>query len=129
MRVAEFVVPKASGDREDGELIVYYFGGTGGRVEANLQRWTSQFQPASEPVRTTAKVHGLAVDESRCQRHLRRRGSPGCDRAPQQARLPHARDCGRNAEGAVPHQLHRPAGAIDGAGAAFNQFLKSLDFK
>ena len=44
MRVAEFVVPRATGDTEDGQLIVYYFGGTGGSVEANLQRWTSQFQ-------------------------------------------------------------------------------------
>ena len=61
MRVAEFVVPKASGDDEDGELIVYYFGGTGGTVEANLQRWTTQFQSTAAPVRTTATVNGLQL--------------------------------------------------------------------
>ena len=27
MRVAEFVVPKAAGDPEDAEVIIYYFGG------------------------------------------------------------------------------------------------------
>src|SRR5947208_13006916 len=61
MRVAEFIVPKAPGDAEDGELIVYYFGGGGGTVEANLQRWTSQFQSTKEPVRTTATVNGLKL--------------------------------------------------------------------
>ena len=61
MRVAEFVVPKAAGDSEDGELIVYYFGGTGGTVEANLQRWTTQFQSTAAPVRTTATVNGLQL--------------------------------------------------------------------
>ena len=61
MRVAEFVVPKASGDTEDGELIVYYFGGTGGTVEANLQRWASQFQSGTDPIRSTATVNGLRL--------------------------------------------------------------------
>jgi hypothetical protein len=67
MRVAEFVVPKAPGDPEDGELIVHYFGGTGGSVEANLARWTSQFQSAKEPGRTgpvpTIDKAGAAFDQ------------------------------------------------------------------
>ena len=49
---------RATGDTEDGQLIVYYFGGTGGSVEANLQRWTSQFQSSKEPTRTTSTVNG-----------------------------------------------------------------------
>src|SRR5436190_11665660 len=61
MRVAEFVVPRVSGDPEDGELIVYYFGGSGGSVEANLQRWTSQFESAKNPIRTSAVVNGLTL--------------------------------------------------------------------
>ena len=61
MRVAEFVVPKAPGDSEDAEVIVYYFGGGGGSVEANLQRWTSQFQSTTDPVRTAATVNGLKL--------------------------------------------------------------------
>jgi hypothetical protein len=44
MRVAEFVVPKTPGDPEDAELIVYFFGGSGGSVEANIDRWISQMQ-------------------------------------------------------------------------------------
>ena len=61
MRVAEFVVPKTSGDTEDGEVIVYYFGGGGGSVEANLQRWMTQVQSTKEPTRTTATVNGLKL--------------------------------------------------------------------
>jgi len=44
MRVAEFVVPKAAGDAEDAEVIVYFFGGTGGTVDANIDRWIAQMQ-------------------------------------------------------------------------------------
>ena len=44
MRVAEFVVPRAGDDLEDGDVIVYYFGGQGGSVEANVTRWIGQMQ-------------------------------------------------------------------------------------
>lgn len=44
MRVAEFVVPRAAGDSEDAEAIVYFFGGTGGSVDANIDRWIGQMQ-------------------------------------------------------------------------------------
>ena len=130
MRVAEFVVPKAAGDSEDGELIVYYFGGTGGTVEANLQRWTTQFQSTRRSGADDGKGQRAAADESRCQRHVCRRSSPGCDRAPQQARLPHARDrVVETPKGPYFIKLTGPAATIDGASAAFDQFLKSLAFK
>lgn len=44
MRVAEFVVPKSAGDAEDAEAIVYFFGASGGTVEANIDRWIAQMQ-------------------------------------------------------------------------------------
>jgi hypothetical protein len=44
MRVAEFVVPRAAGDAEDGELIIYYFGKGAGTVDANIERWIGQIQ-------------------------------------------------------------------------------------
>src|SRR5438094_7421806 len=44
MRVAEFVVPKAAGDPEDAELIVYFFGITVGSVDSNVDRWIGQMQ-------------------------------------------------------------------------------------
>ena len=44
MRVAEFVLPRTVGDVEDAELVVYYFGGEGGTVAANLERWTNEMR-------------------------------------------------------------------------------------
>lgn len=44
MRKASYVVPRAEGDTEDGELTVFYFGpGQGGSIDANVDRWVGQF--------------------------------------------------------------------------------------
>src|SRR5262244_2962380 len=67
MRVAEFALPRADGDAEDAQLIVYYFGGSGGSVDANMQRWLGQMQqPDGKPSSAVAKkesrkVNGLTV--------------------------------------------------------------------
>jgi hypothetical protein len=67
MRVAQFVLPRAAGDTQDAELVVYYFGGSGGTVEANIERWLAQMQqPDGKPSgsaarRQTRSVNGLAL--------------------------------------------------------------------
>lgn len=67
MRVAEFVVPKAPGDAEDAELIVYFFGGSGGTVDANIDRWVAQIQQPDGSAskdkarRDTQTINGLKV--------------------------------------------------------------------
>jgi hypothetical protein len=68
MRVADFTLPKVAGDAEDGQLTLYYFGGQGGTVQANLDRWIGQMtQPdgrASKDVATTTTMKtasGLAA--------------------------------------------------------------------
>ena len=66
-RVAEYRLPRTVGDIEDAELVVYYFGGDGGTVEANLQRWTNQMRqedgkPSSEVATTTQfEISGFTV--------------------------------------------------------------------
>ena len=129
MRVAEFVVPKASGDSEDAEVIVYYFAGGGGSVDANLQRWTTQFQSTKDPVRTTATVNGLkltTLDVSGTYVAEMRPGSaehynkPGYRMRATVVETP---------KGPYFIKLTGPARTVDGAGAAFNQFLRSLAFK
>lgn len=42
MRVAEFTLPRAAGDSEDVSVVVYFFPGGGGTVQANLDRWIGQ---------------------------------------------------------------------------------------
>ncbi len=58
-RVAQFVLPRAAEDAEDAECTVFYFGGEGGAVELNLERWTNQMlQPDDGPsadVATTSR--------------------------------------------------------------------------
>ncbi len=69
MRKAQFVLPKAAGDPEDGQLIVFYFGpDQGGKVEANVDRWKGMFSTADgKPVaddavkRQTLQVSGMNV--------------------------------------------------------------------
>jgi hypothetical protein len=69
MRTAHYLLPRAEGDAEDGELIVFYFGPReGGPVEANLTRWRGMFTtregeplPADAGRRETFEAGGLKV--------------------------------------------------------------------
>jgi hypothetical protein len=48
MRLTQFKLPKAEGDKEDAELAVFFFrGGGSGSVDANLKRQTAKFEPAA----------------------------------------------------------------------------------
>jgi hypothetical protein len=44
MRKHQYLLPRAEGDPGDGELVVFHFGGGGGSVEANIERWAGQFE-------------------------------------------------------------------------------------
>ena len=45
MRVAQYRLPKATGDTEDASLVLYYFGqGQGGSTAANMERWVGQMK-------------------------------------------------------------------------------------
>lgn len=68
VRAGQWRIPRAAGDTEDGELILFFFGkGQGGRAEDNLERWYRQFTQADgRPSRDAAvvtirTVHGLKV--------------------------------------------------------------------
>ena len=62
MRVAQFDLPRVDQDTEDAELIVYYFGGDGGSVELNLERWTNQMlQPDDRPSADAATTTSFEV--------------------------------------------------------------------
>ena len=68
MRVAQYKLPKAEGDKEDGSLVLYYFGANGGGgTQANIDRWIGQVQQAdgsdskSKAKTDTMTVNGLKV--------------------------------------------------------------------
>ena len=61
MRVAQATIPGAGGN---GDFVVFYFGpGGGGGVEANIQRWVDQMDPApgSNPQPETFDANGFRV--------------------------------------------------------------------
>ena len=63
MRVAEFVIPRAAGDSEDAEAIVYFFGGSGGSVDANIDRWIGQMQqPDGSASKEKARREKLTIN-------------------------------------------------------------------
>jgi hypothetical protein len=66
MRAATYHVAPVAGDKASAECAVYFFGtGQGGSVDANLERWKSQFRgPGGKPAPAQiAKrtIHGLTV--------------------------------------------------------------------
>ena len=64
MRVAEYTLPRVEGDVEDADLAVFFFGGGGGTVEANLERWTNQMlQPDGTPSAEVATTTSFFVGE------------------------------------------------------------------
>jgi len=68
VRAAQWRLPRATGDAEDGEVILFFFGaGKGGSAAENLERWYAQLTPADgRPARDAAvvtirTVHALRV--------------------------------------------------------------------
>jgi len=63
-RVAQYKLPKADGDTEDGSLVLSYFGqGQGGATQANIDRWISQVHQADgSDSKEKAKSESLTVN-------------------------------------------------------------------
>ena len=64
MRVAQYKLPKSEGDKEDGSLVLYYFGASqGGSAQANIDRWISQMQqPDGSSSKDKAKTETMTVN-------------------------------------------------------------------
>jgi hypothetical protein len=58
MRIAEFSLARAAGDKEDASVTVFFFGASqGGNVQANIDRWVGQMaQPDGQPSSKVAKT-------------------------------------------------------------------------
>jgi hypothetical protein len=135
MRVAEFVVPKAPGDAEDAELILYYFGaGGGGSAEANIDRWIGQVeQPDGSPSKSKARrteqtINGLKVTSVDVSGTYTAEMSPG---AAQHYNKPGYRLCAAMVDtpgGAYYIKLTGPAKTVAAAQADYDKFLSSLKY-
>ena len=133
MRVAEFAVPRAPGDPEDGEVIIYFFGRMGGSVDANVQRWIGQFErPKDAPAdgnRTAFTVGSLkvtAVDVSGTYVAEIRPGSAERHNKPNFRMRAAVVETPKG-----PHfvKFTGPANTVKAAAADFDAFIKSLRFQ
>jgi gluconolactonase len=53
LRLAQFAIPAAEGDKENGELVISFFRGDGGGINPNLSRWTEQFVAEGRKLKLT----------------------------------------------------------------------------
>ena len=68
LRAAQYRIPRAPGDGDDGELVLFFFGkGKGGSADDNVTRWCGQFSepdgraPRDMATVTSRTVRGLRV--------------------------------------------------------------------
>jgi len=64
MRVAQYKLPKTEGDKDDGSLVLYYFGSNqGGSAQANIDRWIGQMQqPDGSSSKDKAKTESVTIN-------------------------------------------------------------------
>jgi hypothetical protein len=134
MRVAEFTLPRAAGDPEDAQLVVYYFGGQGGSVDANIERWLGQIeQPDGKPTSAVAKresrtVNGLPVTLVDATGTYVAQVTPG---AAERRNQPHFRlraGVVQTANGPYFLKLTGPQATVAKWNAAVDRFIGSLRF-
>ncbi|MCW8141477.1 MAG: hypothetical protein KIT58_21445 [Planctomycetota bacterium] len=132
MRAAQYRLPRAEGDGEDGELVVFHFGGGGGSVEDNLDRWISQFrQPDGGSSKAAAKlerrdVGGLAAHVIELAGTYVAETRPG---AGERVNKPGWRLLGAIVEtpaGPFFVKLVGPAATVQAAKPAFTRFVESF---
>jgi hypothetical protein len=87
MRKAAYVVPRAEGDTEDGELTVFYFGpGQGGSIDANVDRWVKQFGEVKpgDVKRADREANGLRQHTVELESGTFASGMPGAPTKPKE---------------------------------------------
>jgi hypothetical protein len=126
-RAAQYRVPAAKGAAE-GEVVVFYFGkGQGGPVEANVQRWTSQFSTADgkpvQPKLRQTQVNGLPTTRVELSGHYARNvgmGAQGAAAKPDQTLLV---AIVQTPDGNVTFQLHGDKATVERHRKAFDAMV------
>ena len=133
MRVAEFVPPRAAGDSEDADVIVYFFGGTGGSVQANIDRWIGQFKPdpgaSATPAPETTSVNGLKLTTVAVEGTYIAEVKPGSTERHNKPNFRMRAVVVETPKGPYFIKLTGPAATVRQASASFDQFLKTLKFQ
>jgi hypothetical protein len=135
MRVAEFVIPKAQGDAEDAELIVYYFGASGGgSAEANVNRWIGQMQQPdgsssnAKARRAERTINGLKVTTVDVSGTYTAEMSPGATEHYNKSGYRLCAAMVETTQGAYYIKMTGPASTVAAAQPDYETFLTSLKF-
>jgi hypothetical protein len=67
MRLTQFKLPKAEGDSEDAELIVFFFKSGSGSAEDNLKRQLAKFKPLEGKDKVEAKLEKIKIGKYEAQ--------------------------------------------------------------
>jgi hypothetical protein len=135
MRVAQYALARAAGDAEDAELIVYFFGGSGGSVEANLDRWIGQFeQPDGRPSKSVANTstltaNGLKITVLDVSGRYVAEMTPGSSTRHDKPGFRMKAAVIETPKGPYFIKLTGPAKTIERWNASFDAFLKSAAFR
>ena len=133
MRVAEFVPPRAPGDTEDADVIVYFFVRMPGSVQANIDRWISQFKtdsgPAAKVTPETTTVNGLKVTTMAIEGTYIAEVKPGSAERYNKPNYRMRAAVVETPSGPYFIKLTGPIASVRQASAGFDQFLKSVKFQ
>jgi hypothetical protein len=66
MRLAQFKLPKAEGDSDDAELVIFFFRNGSGSEEDNLARQLKTFEPAEGKEKIETKVSKTKLADKDC---------------------------------------------------------------
>lgn len=126
MRVATYAVPASAGG-EAGECAVFAFGpGRGGSVDANVQRWSAQFEGGPAPQRSTRRVGGLTVHLAQVSGTYLAPGGPQMQSQGKRAGYKLLGAIVEGPGGFVFFKLTGPAPAVAAAQAEFDALLASI---
>ena len=136
MRVAQFKLPKADGENEDGELVLYYFGANqGGTAEANIDRWISQIQQADgssskdKAKNESLTVNGLKITTVDVAGRYTAEMAPGSGKFYDNANYRLRAAVIETAKGNYFVKLVGPAKTVGRWEQSFTDYLKSFEFK
>jgi hypothetical protein len=136
MRVAQFKLPKADGDNEDAELVLYYFGANqGGTAEANIDRWISQIQQADgssskdKSKTESLTVNGLKITMVDVLGRYTAEMAPGSGKFYDNANYRLRAAVIETAKGNYFVKLVGPVKTVGRWEQSFTDYLKSLEFK
>jgi len=136
MRIAQYKLPRAQGDSDDAQLVLYYFGaGQGGTVDANLERWVGQMEqpdgrPSKEKATTETKtVNGLKVTLLDVTGTYTAEMSPGSGTRHNNTGYRMRAAVIETPKGPYFAKLVGPAATIAGADSDFRAYVESFEFK